>query len=421
MKTRHFIMALAAAFMLLPAQSCSLQEDDVFDASSSARLQNYLDEVADILKDGDGTWYFDYYAGTDKSYGGYAYVLKFDGSKVVAASELDPEQTYTSLYKLTTDNGPVLTFDTNNDVLHYFATPSSDLYEAMNGDFEYTIMKYSKEEIILRGKRSSNKYILRPYDSELAPLEYVSKVSTLIEEFRAPSFEGTIGDGVVSGNVDINNRWITFIYGEGEEDYMEVPFVFTADGMRFYEPIKINGCTIKNLWYIQNNNLLTNGVFVLNGKLPDDYQPYDAFAGDFTLCYYKGSRSYNVTLTPNEDRSGYIMSGINENYTVSLKYDKGLGRLRWNAQKIGANGNNVVFLCAWSLAGGGSLTWNTDAGVTIHWVEANDRFEFSDNGGWDSPVDSFILWELDSDGKSVGQFTGWGASQIAYLQYMKRR
>lgn len=415
-------MTLAAAAMLLPAQSCLKEEKDVFETSSSARMQEYIQEVKDILLDGNKTWFLDYYAGNSAQYGGYSYVLKFQGvDQVVAASELDPEQEYTSLYKFTYDNGPVLSFDTNNPVLHYFATPSSTSYEAMHSDFEYMILSYSKEKIELLGKRSATKYILRPYDSEMTPLEYVAAVAENAENFCAPSFEGKIGETEVTGSVDVNNRWITIVYGSGEDDYTEAPFVFTNDGMRLYYPLVVDGCTIDYLWYVANNNLLTNGVFTLKGKLPDDYVPYSEFAGDFEFGYYNGTRTFNVTLTPTEDGSGYVMSGLNPNFTVNLTYDKGLGRLRWNTQVVGVDGSTTVYLAAWSLSGGGSLTWDTDTGVTIHWVESAGRFEFEDNGVFDSPVDSWILWGTDANGKSTGQFTGWGNSQIPYLTYMKKR
>lgn len=422
MKTRHFLMTLAAAAMLLPAQSCLKETTDVFETSSSARMQQFIQETSDILLS-QKTWFMDYYAGTDKQYGGYAYVLEFGKHSVVVSSELDPENSYESLYRFTSDNGPVLTFDTNNPVLHYFATPSSVAYEAMNGDFEYMILEYSAEKITLLGKRSGNRYYLLPYNSEEKPLDYVSKVSALAEEFRAPAFEGTIGDSPVTGTVDINNRWITIVYGEGEDDYAKSAFVFTDNGLRLYSPIVVNGCTFDYLWYVSNNNLITNGVFTLKGKLPDDYQPYSAFAGDFEFGYYNGTRKFNVTLTPTDDGNGYIMSGLNSNFTVRLTYDKGLGRLRWNTQIVGvdeATGNSV-YLAAWSLSGGGSLTWDTDTGVTIHWVEEKGQFEFEDNGYFDSPVDSWILWAITPEGKSAGQYSGFGSSQIPYLTYMKRR
>ena len=79
--------------------------------------------------------------------------------EVTVASELFDEA-YTSLYKMTTDNGPVLSFDTNNYAFHYFATPSgssrnlygeSGLYQAYKGDFEFMILSATADEVVLKG------------------------------------------------------------------------------------------------------------------------------------------------------------------------------------------------------------------------------------------------------------------------------
>lgn len=422
MKTNKIIIALAAAMMLLPVQSCQKMDEDVFETSSSERMEQFIQGTKDALLSHEA-WFLDYYAGTGKSYGGYAYVLKFDKTSVEAYSELDAEHSYKSLYRFTRDNGPVLSFDTNNPVLHYFATPSSTAYEAMKGDFEFMVLDYSTEKITLLGKRSGNRYFLTPYDSKLTPSDYMKKVNDLSADFAAPSFEGVIGSAPITGQVDVNNRWITIKYGEGEEDFVTTPFVFTDNGMRFYEPVVVDGCTINYLWYVPNNNLLTNGVFTLKGKLPEDYKPYSAFEGKFDLVYYD-TRKFSVTLTPTEDGKGYTMSGLfGGKITVLLTYDKGLGRLRWNAQQVGVDEatGNTVMLAAWALNGGGSLTWNTDAGMTIHWVEENQRFEFEDNGGWSGKVvDSWILWALTPEGNSAGQYSGYGSSQIPYLNYLKK-
>ena len=118
------IFKLSLLLLALPLlmTSCLKDDDEVFSESASQRLQKALDEARTVLRSSEKGWVMDYYVGDDSSYGGYAFTVKFDSLTVTASSELT-KGAATSYYKLTTDNGPVLTFDTYNDVLHALATP----------------------------------------------------------------------------------------------------------------------------------------------------------------------------------------------------------------------------------------------------------------------------------------------------------
>lgn len=430
---------------LIAAQSCLKDQKDIFEESYSERVSNFMEGVQKVLESQENGWIMRTYPGVDQAYGGYAFYVKFKDGQVTAMCELDPEFSETSYYKITSDNAPVLSFDVHNTVLHYFSTPSSGAYEAMGGDFEFSIKNYSGEKVTLVGKRSGNNCDLYPFDSELTPEEYLKAVYDMSENVLAATVSGIIGGKEVNGEVDLDSRCITFKYydpeeaeriaaenpSEDEEEEEEseeekgyvtkaMPFMYTPNGIRAYKPIKIAGNTLDDFMYHSENNIFSNGVFNLQGTVPDDYTVYNDFEGTFTLKY---NSTATVTLTPNEQRNGFYMSGLNKNYTVFLKYNKAKGRLLWNAQCVGANGENQVWLAAWDLDhSGGSLTWDEAAGMEIHWVAENDRFEFVPNDGREGfLIDSFILWQLDGSGNSLGQFTGWGSSQIPYLQYLKRK
>ncbi|MCQ2179273.1 MAG: DUF4302 domain-containing protein [Bacteroidales bacterium] len=442
MKTRRIILIVAAAMSLFAAQSCLKDQKMVFDKPYSERMSDYLKNVTEVLESNESGWIMRTYPGTGQAYGGYAFYVNFKDGKVTARCEIDPEYEETSYYKLTNDNGPVLSFDLHNEILHLFSTPSSGAYQAMGGDFEFTIKEYSNEKIGLVGKRSGNHCDLYPFPVGIAPEKYLQDVYDMSENVLAATVDGVIGGKEVTGEVDLDSRRITFTYydpeeaaliaagdpaneeeedGDDEEGYVtkEMPFMYTPTGIRAYEPVKIAGNTLDDLMYHSENNVFTNGVIVLQGHVPADYTQYADFEGTYTLKY---NSTATVTLTPNEDKTGYIMSGINKNYTIFLKYNKAKGRLMWNAQVVGSNGDNLIWLAAWDLNGGGSLTWNDVAGTEIHWVEERGRFEFESNKDWEGhSTDSFILWETDANGKSIGQYTGWGSSQIPYLNYLKRK
>ncbi|MCF0175530.1 MAG: DUF4302 domain-containing protein [Bacteroidales bacterium] len=421
MKNNRITSALIIAAALVSSQSCLKNQKDIFEESSSQRLENYLSDLKSTLTGAKNGWVMEYYPGAEQAYGGYCYVLYFTNTEVEAFSEIDIENSYRSAYKLTTDYGPVLSFDVHNPLLHYFATPSSGMYEALGGDFEFMIKSISSEKIEMLGKRSQNIYTLRPMASDAQPLEYVTKVAEMSENMRAAEFEGTIGDQEVKGEVDMNYRALIFNLNDTTQVY--APFMYTPEGLRTYEPVKIGGCTFQDLYYLTENNIFTNGVFTLKGKLPEDYTPYGEFAGDYTFYYYtNNSRSLNVTLSPDEAGTGYVLSGLNSNYTVRLEYDRAKGRLVWRSQIVGANGNNPVILAAWDLNHGGSLTWSSDAGCYIKKNLETGYFDFEDLGQYEGiATDSWILWEVDSDMNGIGQYYGWGNSQIAYIGYLKRK
>lgn len=427
-----FIIAVAA---LLPVQSCVKDQQDVFPTSSSERLQAYLAEAKQILTSSETGWIMEYYPGSGQKLGGYAYYLTFTDEEVEAMYELEPDDTYTSLYKMTADNGPVLSFDTYNQALHYFATPSSSLYQARGGDFEFTITSVSPEKIGLRGKRSGNHYDLYPYTSDLAPEEYLAKVSEMAGSMRAAILKGKIGETEVDGTVDFDTRRITFTYGgtaasvksgDATDDgkiKVEVPYMYTPDGIKAYEPVEVAGYTIEHMFYYSANNVLTSGSVEFAGSLPEDFTAFKDFAGEYTLSMYNGKFTYDVTLAPDSEGTGYVMSGLlGGGHDVALGYNSARGRLTMNAQVVGADGSNTVYLAAWSLEKeGGSLFVDEVYGMEIVRDLKTGKFKFVDNGQSDSVIDSFILWGITSAGGSAGEFDGWGDSQFPYLETLTRK
>lgn len=177
------------------------------------------------------------------------------------------------------------------------------------------------------------------------------------------------------------------------------------------------------MFYHSANNILTTGSVVFAGSLPEDYTSYSDFAGNYTLSMYNGKIRYDVTLSPDKAGTGYVMSGLLDGgHDIALGYSSSRGRLSMNAQAVGADGSNTVYLAAWSLEKeGGSLFVDEVYGMEIVRDLKTGNFKFVDNGKSDSVIDSFILWGITSAGGSAGEFTGWGESQYPYLQTLTRK
>ena len=136
-------------------QSCTSDQDDIFSNSSSLRMQEVLDKAKAALTGNDNGWALDYYPDRNLTYGGIAYAIQFNGTVATVFSQ-EADKSEKSLYKLTNDDGPVLSFDTYNSLMHAYATPSPSEYEAKDGDFEFIIMDIQNDLITLKGKRSGN-------------------------------------------------------------------------------------------------------------------------------------------------------------------------------------------------------------------------------------------------------------------------
>ena len=126
----------------------------------------------------------------------------FTAQQVTAYSQNAPEKAVVSSYKLTTDDGAVLSFDTYNSVLHYYATADGAHYQARGGDFEFVIKSVTKNRIVLRGKRSGNYCYLDRLTGEETISEYLAKMAAAERKLDIVSFTGEITGGLVEGFLD---------------------------------------------------------------------------------------------------------------------------------------------------------------------------------------------------------------------------
>ena len=82
MKFNKILTVVLAGVSVLSAQSCLKDQADVFDSSSSERLQAYIEQTREILTSNEKGWIMEYYPGSGQSKGGYAYYLAFTDAEV---------------------------------------------------------------------------------------------------------------------------------------------------------------------------------------------------------------------------------------------------------------------------------------------------------------------------------------------------
>lgn len=405
MKTKIFkLLFCCVALLTFTLQSCSNKEEEIFEESPSARLQALMDKTQATLVSSENGWVMDYFPDRDLSYGGFLYILKFNKQSVEAYCELsdDLSKSIESLYKLSNDDGAVLSFDSYNEFLHFFATPSSGRYEAYDGDFEFKIMKVEDDLITLKGKRSGNAIYLHRLKEE--PVQYLEKCVETSENIFAPEAKGTYGGTAIDAFVDPDVRYITIYLNGGE--YGEY-FLPTPTGVRFVEPLEINGATISELNYDSTRFIFSgkdsNGTTIeFTCSLPDSYMFFEEFEGDYRMYLSTSSSRYyvDVKLVPEGDH--YILEGFHRKFNPVLTFVKAKGCLEMTNQDVGTYGGNTVRLCA---MGGGNLypTALTPGFFVVKDVSRDNMLVWKPNDDDRRVWDGWLLWMLDSSGNSVDQ------------------
>lgn len=405
MKTKIFkLLFCCVALLAFTLQSCSNKEEEIFEESPSARLQALMDKTQATLVSSENGWVMDYFPDRDLSYGGFLYILKFNKQSVEAYCELsdDLSESIESLYKLSNDDGAVLSFDSYNEFLHFFATPSSGRYEAYDGDFEFKIMKVEDDLITLKGKRSGNAIYLHRLKEE--PVQYLEKCVKTSENIFAPKASGTYGGTAIEALVDPDVRYITIYLNGGEYGQYFLP---TPTGVRFVEPLEINGATISELSYNSTKFIFSgkdsNGATIeFTCVLPDDYMFFEEFEGDYRMYLSTSSSRYyvDVKLVPEGDH--YILEGFHRKFNPVLTFVKAKGCLEMTNQDVGTYGGNTVRLCA---MGGGNLypTALTPGFFVVKDVSRDNMLVWKPNDDDRRVWDGWLLWMLDSSGNSVDQ------------------
>lgn len=238
-------LSIAAAFA-----ACSDDDDEIFDKSATERLNERLTQTDEVLVSSEYGWAFDYYPGEELEYSGIIYTIKFDGLNATVRTEIAPGEEETSFYSLKNDNGAVLSFDTYNSLLHYFATPSASEYQALHGDFEFLIDSVGTDIVLLHGKRNGNRALLRRLT--LPADQYYVKIDSISQLFY---FDRITSNGTdVDAFFNIDDRY----YYRDADDEEGVPFVPTDRGLRFYKPVTINGQRVSEFVYDEKELTLTD-------------------------------------------------------------------------------------------------------------------------------------------------------------------
>jgi hypothetical protein len=429
MKKIFVFLLLALPSLML--QSCLKDQEDVFDESASARMANYLKNANDVLKGAANGWVLDYYPDREQSYGGYVYTLKFDGQNVEVLSELTGEiETSTCLYKLVADDGPVLTFDTYNLELHYFATPwgSSGGYEAYDGDFEFVIMEATPQKVTLKGKRSGNTMYMYPLQRPAQ--EYIADVVNLVTDLPIVGAKGKIGTSDVVMDITLKDE-DHHVDIELPDTAFSSPYVFYDKGIRFYQPIEIGGKSIYQLEYSNDAVTLTctdeGATDVVLAGILSPATVIKTTGNTIAFDDNAGSKSYTInkleqfTFTPDADWIKVTTSGntltinVDENATGEMRSGNILievGGLKGSITVSQAEFEKDIlgdYTMTYDYVGSDGATVNSVADATLYQNESG-MYMYVNLGWWEftTPItyDDKTMTFLWESGVIIGDYKG---------------
>ena len=243
--------------------SCSYKEEDAFQQKPANRTNNTLETYKNTLE-GDTYWQLSYFPKVSRSFlklprmdhsiGGYNIFLKFKDGKVSASAEFMPNNDeYTTYFSYQNTEAITLSFDTYSDVLHHFRRTSGQFPNARGGDIELEILEPINDGYSILGRSSATKMTLTKFTGNRQ--EYLNKVRANTETLKGKGLNTTqIGGKAVTMVLFPSYRQIAFSY---DDQNVQQAFIVTDKGLKFYEPVTVNGVTLDELYINEAKTALT--------------------------------------------------------------------------------------------------------------------------------------------------------------------
>lgn len=272
MKKIYSLLALLIA--LFAFTGCDRQQDELFDESSANRADALVAADKQVLTSVP-TWKMEYFPGAGMEFGGYSVYLSFgtDGKVTVQSEISDSEDIAESLYTVSQSGGPVLSFDTYNEIFTFFSEPASgvgDKGTGMGGDNDFLILNASTDSVVLKSVKHGYHYKMTPFTGSVS--EDIETLQDAESEMNFSQYTMTINNKEI--NISKSYRVFTFSYSEGKDEiYITAPYIQTANSIKFYEPIEVAGATFSEFVYDASSYTFTDaGGVIMAGIIPSLYE-----------------------------------------------------------------------------------------------------------------------------------------------------
>ncbi|MBQ9203392.1 MAG: DUF4302 domain-containing protein [Prevotella sp.] len=233
--------------------SCADEVDNVFGQSASNRVADSQAAYYTILEGQQQGWVLDYYP-SDRSLGGVAYTARFKDGEVTMTCEQAVKNTVTSrtypvgtevasLYRIVNETGILLTFDTYNPLFHYWSQPYQGHAKGYESDYEFTFLSACADSVVLKGKKHGN--LLRMFPLRQTAADYVKQVANIHTALGSTTRKRAVIEGQTT-HISMSDNLMT--YADNGQSHT-VSFVYTPDGLRFYEPVTLGGVSVSQLTF----------------------------------------------------------------------------------------------------------------------------------------------------------------------------
>lgn len=345
---KYILWSLALAIGL-GSSSCKNEEEEIFGATSADRLEQYKKEYSAILAKDGGKWAFEYFTSEDEP--GYVFVVTFnaDGSVEIAGNNkwtrTGAFDTDNSLWEIISDNGPVLTFNSYNEVFHVFSSPSNIIGGPQNdnqedidetgkghlGDYEFMVMGANEDQTVvkLEGKKRFNYAYLRHLDASTNDEEYLEKVATMSNNVFHKCFPQLImvdGTGEKFVFTDVTPTWLGGAKGmiqaypqagDWVTQTSKGNAIITADGFRFRLPLGIERANNENdSIVVESFSIDTDGSLVCK-----EDPNIRVNAGDFGDLMYLEGKLWEMDVNSADGELGSALNSFSDKiYATSFKF-----------------------------------------------------------------------------------------------------
>lgn len=259
---------MSSALVAASFTSCKNVEEDIWNESSIERLEKVKVEYADILRNAENGWEMQYFP--NASTPGYIMAVKFlnDGSVIAAADNRWTDDKYklsdASSWSINIDNGPVLSFDTYNSIIHIFSDPNSipgtdyGTGLGMEGDYEFIMIDVPEDGVIvLKGKKRGTYAYLRRISKDISWEDFLgtikSKQQTIVADNPSPMLL-TVGDKQYNMWYKKKDNLLNIVPIGGDTIAQEKLFhyTFNSTGLYLLEPFDLDGAD--NLQWFDADN-----------------------------------------------------------------------------------------------------------------------------------------------------------------------
>lgn len=401
---KHIFIAIVCLLGSMSLQSCLHDDKEFFDESAANRIESTVENTQKILESSENGWQLHYFTGKGMTGGGYTFLMKFANGKVTVAGDTAvaaPAERATSSYTVDRSMGPVLSFNTYNDIFHFLGEPTYGNIEGEQGDWEFVITKLTEDSIFVKGKKWENEMVFTRMADGVDWTSYLDSIADVQKRLGVNYSVGNSSDA--SKMVEINSATRRILSRTADGQMVEQPFYVTPTGIHAVnEPVALGEDKAQD-FLVSKAGVLTakgNEALTLNSYAPS----IDTWVGNWTLSAMQGS--CDMTISKVEDQENMLKGTFTAGgytYNIGLSYNPETGALNLPSQLIDDPSGRYPAL--WLM--NADLNQGTllgQGGMNVVWHGVSQEGDFEDDGTLASEgyaSDTFIALACTAKGEPI--------------------